>query len=155
MQSEGRVIFKIGWVQAVGRLLTVLSAFISLSALPAQAQTLTQTTNLNFGTAAQGSPAKTVAPGTAQNTENGSFRVEGPANQSFTIVIPTGSILMTTQGTGANTIEVSNFQAFPFPTSRTNSQGRRVIFVGATRAAIAPNQVAGTYTGTYTIEVLF
>jgi hypothetical protein len=121
----------------------------------AEAQTVTQTSALTFGTAAQGAPPKTVAPGTAQNPENGSFRIDGPANRSFTIVIPAGSIFLTASGTGLNSIEVSNFQAFPFPTSQTTAAGRRTIFIGATRAALATNQTAGNYSGSYTIEVIF
>jgi hypothetical protein len=119
------------------------------------AQTVTETSALNFGTAAQGAPAKLVAPGTSQNSENGSFRVQGQPNRAFTIVLPAGSIFLRASGGGVNTIEVSKFRSFPFPTSQTTSTGRRTIYIGATRSALAPNQTAGTYSGSYTIEILF
>jgi hypothetical protein len=62
---------------------------------------------------------------------------------------------MKTTGGGFNTIEVSNFRSFPFPTSQTTRFGRRTIYMGATRSALAANQTAGSYSGSYTIEILF
>lgn len=113
--------------------------------------------SLDFGTAVQGDAAKTVAAGATENAENGSFNVTGQANTAYTITLPAnGSVQMTTGGGGANeTIAVNNFTSFPSNTGMLSAGGSQTLLVGATRAALGAAQVAGSYTGTYTVTVVY
>lgn len=112
---------------------------------------------LDFGTAVQGDAAKTVAPGASENAENGSFNVTGQPSTAYTITLPSnGSVQMTTGGGGANeTIAVENFASFPANTGMLSAGGSQLLLVGAQRAALGASQVAGSYTGTYTVTVVY
>ena len=109
--------------------------------------------DLAFPQAAPGAAAATVAPGTAENANNGSFNVTGQANAAYTITLPT-TVNMTN---GANTIAVSTFVSFPAAGANglLSATGSQLLLVGATRAALAANQAVGTYTGTYTVDVVY
>jgi hypothetical protein len=109
--------------------------------------------DLVFPQASPGAAAATVAPGTAENGNNGSFNVTGQANTAYTITLPS-TINMTN---GANTIAVNTFVSFPAAGANglLNASGSQLLLVGATRAALAANQALGTYTGTYTVDVVY
>lgn len=121
--------------------------------------TITNVSDLDFGTAVQGDVAKTVAPGATENAENGSFTVSGQASTAYTITLPAnGVVTMTTGGGGANeTIAVTNFLSFPAAGANgmIGVGGTQLLLVGATRAALGASQVAGTYTGSYTVDVVY
>ena len=121
------------------------------------ATAITNTSDLDFGTAAQSDAQKTVAPGASENAENGSFAVTGQANTAYTITLPAdGTVTMTTGAGGANeTIAVDSFTSSPSGTGLLNGSGSQNLFVGATRAALGAAQVAGTYTATYTVTVVY
>lgn len=120
---------------------------------------ITNVSALDFGSAAQGDVAKTVAPGSSENADNGSFNVTGQANTAYTISLPAdGTVTLTTGGGGANeTIAVSSFTSTPAAGANglLNGSGAQVLFVGATRAALGAAQVAGNYTATYTVTVVY
>jgi hypothetical protein len=109
--------------------------------------------DLDFGTAAQGSAAKVVAPGAAENAENGSFNVTGTPSQTYTITLPSTVNL----SNGGNTIAVNTFVSFPAAGANgsLSATGSQLLLVGATRAAIPANQATGNYTGTYTVDVVY
>lgn len=116
--------------------------------------------DLDFGTAAQGDAAKTVAPGTAEDSFNGSFTVTGTASTAYTITLPADSVVtMTTAGGGTadKIIAVNSFTSFPAAGANglTDAGGSQLLLVGATRAALSATQVAGNYTGTYTVDVVY
>ncbi len=115
--------------------------------------------DLDFGTAPAGDALKTVAPGAAENAENGSFTVTGQASTAYTISLPAdGVVTMTTGGGGANeTIAVTSFLSSPAAGANglLSAGGTQNLFVGATRAALGAAQVAGTYTATYTVTVVY
>lgn len=123
------------------------------------ALSITNVSDLDFGTAAAGDVAKTVAPGTTEGTENGSFTVTGQANTAYTITLPAdGAVTMITGAGGANeTIAVTSFTSFPASGANglLDGTGNQTLLVGATRAALGAAQVAGTYTGTYTVTVVY
>ncbi|MGZ3770432.1 MAG: DUF4402 domain-containing protein [Bdellovibrio sp.] len=118
---------------------------------------ITNTSDLDFGSAPQGDAQKLVAPGSAENAENGSFAVTGQANTAYTITLPAdGTVVMTTAGGGANqTIAVNSFTSFPSGTGLLNATGNQSLFVGATRAALGSSQAPGSYTATYTVTVVY
>jgi hypothetical protein len=113
--------------------------------------------DLDFGTAIQGAVAKVVAPGAAENAENGSFTVSGQASTAYTVTLP-ASVTMTTGGGGANeTILVNTFTSFPAAGANgmIGVGGTQLLLVGATRDALGAAQVVGTYTGSYTVDVVY
>jgi hypothetical protein len=114
---------------------------------------ISNVSDLVFPQASPGAAAATVVPGTAENASNGSFNVTGQANTAYTITLPT-TINMTN---GANTIAVNTFVSFPAAGANglLSSTGSQLLLVGATRAALAANQALGTYTGTYSVDVVY
>ncbi|OGJ41341.1 MAG: hypothetical protein A2378_03080 [Candidatus Pacebacteria bacterium RIFOXYB1_FULL_44_10] len=113
--------------------------------------------NLSFGSAPQGSPALTIPPGTAETAQNASFKVTGTKNAAYTITLP-ASATMTTGAGGANrTITINSFQSFPAAGANgmIQNNGQQMIYVGATRAALAFSQVPGAYSGTFTVTVVY
>lgn len=118
---------------------------------------ITNVSDLDFGSAPQGDAQKTVAPGAAENAENGSFTVTGTPNAAYTITLPSnGSVIMQTGAGGANeTIAVNNFTSFPSGNGTLSAGGSQLLLVGATRAALGASQVVGNYTAAYTVTVVY
>ncbi len=122
------------------------------------ALTITNVSDLDFGTAAPSDVAKTVVPGTSETADNGSFTVAGQASTAYTITLPAAAITMTTGGGGANeTISVNSWASYPAAGANglLTGGGTQLLLVGATRAALGASQVAGTYTGSYTVTVVY
>lgn len=115
--------------------------------------------DLDFGSAAAGTVAKTVAAGAIENAENGSFIVSGQANTAYTILLPAnGVVVMTTAGGGLNKdIPVNSFTSLPAAGANglLNAGGTQLLLVGATRSALGASQVAGSYTSTYSVTVVY
>ncbi|MEK6705773.1 MAG: DUF4402 domain-containing protein [Bdellovibrionota bacterium] len=119
---------------------------------------ISKISDLNFGTAIQGSLPKTVPPGTTENSENASFTVTGEPNRDYAIHLPAnGSIKMVTSNGGSSDKEigVSNFHSFPLGTGMIGPGGTQNLFIGATRNVILRNQVPGDYAGSFTITVVY
>jgi spore coat protein U-like protein len=123
------------------------------------ALSIANVSDLNFGSAPAGDVAKTVAPGASEDATNGSFTVTGQASTAYTITLPVdGVVTMITAGGGVDkTIAVDSFLSFPAAGANglLSSTGSQSLFVGATRAALGATQVAGAYTGTYTVTVVY
>ena len=136
-------------VSATGTATQVVVAAISI----------TNVSDLNFGTAVQGAVAKTVAPGAAENAENGSFTVSGQASTAYTITLPAnGVVTMITGGGGANqTVAVNTFLSSPAAgaSGMIGAGGTQLLLVGATRAALGAAQIPGSYSGSYTVDVVY
>lgn len=117
---------------------------------------INSTSDLNFGTAAQGATSKTVPAGTSETAENASFAVSGDNSVSYTITLPS-SISMRTSGANNPTrnITVSSFTSYPVGTGLLDGSGSQNLYVGATRAAILSNQVTGSYSGSFSITVVY
>lgn len=140
-------------------ILAFLSGVISLNVAVAAPIGITYVSDIDFGSKlVANDPAGTVAPGTAENATNGSFQVTGDANRAYTITLP-GTATMATPGgaTARYRIALSTFRSFPAAGANglLNAAGQQLLFVGATRAAIRGNQVAGPYNGTYTVTVVY
>ena len=120
---------------------------------------ISQVSDLDFGSAAPGDAAKTVAPGAAENAENASFLVTGEASTAYTITLPADStVVMQTGAGGANeTIGVDSFTSNPAAGANglLDGSGQQDLFVGATRDALGASQVAGAYTATFTVDVVY
>ncbi len=113
--------------------------------------------DMDFGISPQGDGSKVVSAGTTETATNASFRVTGDNNSAYSIVLPSSPITMTTNGNGIKTIGVSNFLSFPTPSTggQLNGAGEQMIYVGATRDALNPAQKAGSYSGTFSVTVVY
>lgn len=113
--------------------------------------------DLNFGEAPQGDPAKTVIPAQFENSENASFEVEGERGVSFSIILPSdNTIKMTVDGGGLNReIAVNKFTSYPHGQVTIGLLGEEHIYVGATRNKLSSSQKPGKYVGTFTVTVVY
>ncbi len=121
---------------------------------------ITQVSDLDFGTAVQGDAAKTVAPGAADNAENASFDVTGEPGLAYTITLPSNGTIVMTTGTGASAneqIAVDSFVSSPAAGANglLDGTGNQLLLVGATRAALLATQVPGSYSDTFTVDVVY
>lgn len=112
---------------------------------------------LDFGTAEQGAPAKSVA---ATDPEAATFTVTSQAGTAYSITLPaSGTVKMTksggTAGVATQEIEVSSFDSIPSSNSSIPVGGSEILKVGATRAALLANQETGTYEGSFTVSVVY
>lgn len=76
------------------------------------------------------------------------FKVTGGANLTYGLTLPAS----TTMTSGANSLNISSFAAFSSGT--LNASGEDFFSVGAS-LAVPSNAVAGAYTGTYTVTVVY
>lgn len=121
---------------------------------------IVKVSDLEFGSAAQGDASKTVAPGSSENSENASFTVTGQPSTAYTITLPVdGTVKMITAGGGTSDTEinVNSFASTPAAGANglLNGSGTETLFAGATRAALSATQVTGTYTGAFTVTVVY
>lgn len=123
------------------------------------ALSITQVSDLVFNDAEAGALAEVIAPGVAEDANNASFAIAGEASTAYSITLPgDGTVIMTTGGGGANeTIAVDSFVSFPAAGANglLDGGGNQNLFVGATRAALGAGQVAGAYTDTFTVTVVY
>ncbi len=135
----------------------VLCCLISQNHANSQALSISQNSDLIFGSAPQGDGPKVVPPGTTETSENASFDVKGKKNTTYVITLPSTAINMTT-GSGSTAqqrISVSNFTSNPASNGLLNNQGRQFLYIGATRAALLFNQTVGSYSGSFQIIVVY
>lgn len=115
--------------------------------------TITQVSDLDFGTAFLGDPAKVVDRGTTETAENASFLVTGDPGATFNITRPTR--IWITHAPSGDRIRVRRFRSRPNRRGRIRNNGERLVFVGATRNAIPANISTGFYSGTFTFTVVY
>ncbi len=122
----------------------------------AKPERITLISSLYFENEAQGSMAEVVPPGSSENPNNASFYITGRNFKTFSIMLP-ASITMTTGtgGTSEKKIIVNSFQSNPSTTGVFSSNGEAYLYVGATRSALLTNQAAGSYTGVFTVTIIF
>jgi len=116
--------------------------------------------DLDFGTAAQGDAAKTVAPGTSEDAENASFKISGQANKAYSITLPADDVVvMETNGGGVpeRQIPVNDFASYPAAGANglLDASGEQTLYVGAARNAILATQESGSYADTFTVTVVY
>ncbi|MDP3842488.1 MAG: DUF4402 domain-containing protein [Oxalobacteraceae bacterium] len=125
--------------------------------------------NLRFGSFSTSAAAQTVAidtagartltgalgVGTGQNAFGAaSFAVTGDSTLTYAITLPTTSTISTDDAVGVTkNMTVSSFVSNPSGTG-TLTAGAQTLLVGATVTTVA-SQVAGAYTGTFTVTVAY
>ncbi len=132
-----------------------LFVFLSGSQSHSKAIAIRRDSNLNFGSAVAGDPAKVVSPGVTENAENASFRITGDKNRAFTIILPGSMTMSRTKSKVTDTIIVANFTSHPSLVGNLGSSGVVNMFVGATRSALRLNQLAGSYSGSFSVTVVY
>jgi len=138
----------------------------------ASAMTLSETSGLNFGffsyaAAGDNRVVDAVDPAAATKTDSagitdtnggvgfaaGVFAVGGSNNLQYAVTLPAAAVTIT-DPVSTNTLSVSAFthscNAFPTCTLVTGSD---TLYVGATVTVPLGTEVAGTYSGTYTVSV--
>ncbi len=118
----------------------------NIEAVVNQNFTFTETQALNFGSNVQGDVAKTVG---VADAGRGVIQVTADPVRPYTITPP--NTPSTLNGSTGGTLTVDQFVADP--TGQVT--GNQTINVGATLSAIASDQPAGTYTGTYVITLQY
>jgi hypothetical protein len=111
---------------------------------------------LNFGILVPGDSGATIPPGTSESPQNASVQVNGDPNTAYTIIFPQSSITLTTGAAGlTERFDASSFLSFPAAGSNglLNGFGQQIIYIGASRDALLPNQSPGPYSGTFDITV--
>lgn len=121
---------------------------------------IAQVSDLDFGSAVQGDAASTVAPGAAENASNASFNVTGEPGFAYTITLPADGVVVMTTGAGVaanEQIAVNSFLSNPAAGANglLSAGGAQTLFVGATRAALLATQVTGSYSDTFTVDVVY
>jgi len=119
---------------------------------------LTNVSALSFGESIQGDGTKTVSAGSSENNTNASFNVVGTANTAYSILLPTdGTIKLITAGGGINKeISINSFTSYPAAgaNGQLNGSGEQTIFIGATRGAVSIIQTPGSYSTSFTVDVI-
>lgn len=113
--------------------------------------------DLNFGEASPGEGPKLVHAGFMETDENASFEVSGEQFRFFQIVLPDdNSVKMTKERGGPNKeIGITKFHSFPNKLGYLDQSGKAMVYVGAHRQGISPNQESGEYSGQFQITVVY
>ena len=121
---------------------------------------ISKTSDLNFGAATPGSASLSITPGNSESRQNATFLVTGEPNRSYSITLPADGVVSIATGTGegpAQHINISGFQSVPAPGSNglMDGDGKQVLSIGATRAALTVQQAVGNYSGSFTVTVVY
>ncbi len=93
-----------------------------------------------------------IKPG---NEKSAYFKVSGEPHSAFQINLPSEVTLTTQDGLLPNQkIKITNIMASE-KIGQLNSSGKQIIYVGASRASLQPDQQIGNYEGTFTLELIY
>lgn len=155
------------WISFISAILTAGSVqaapYFSDSASAYAKQTIvhrlqiTKVSDLDFGEASPGDGPKTILPGTTETRENASFEVIGEPQRCFQIILPQkNSVKMVNSGGGVGReIMIQEFSSYPSRTGTLGSNGKSMVYVGATREAISSRQKTGDYLGQFYVTVVY
>lgn len=138
------------------RYLTLLLILCAWQASAAEISVLA-VSSLNFGEAPQGDSSKSVSPGSSETASNASFSVSGSPGTAYTIGLPIEAEMITGSGGAYQSIRISSFKSNPGEGANgyLDSNGSQTLYVGATRDPISSAQVAGQYSGSFMITVIY
>ena len=110
---------------------------------------------IEFGTVTAGTTV-TVAPGDNPSSDGAQFRVSGERRAAYIIILPTQAQMNHTVFGETHYIPINSFTSNPAEgaNGQLTNNGRQNLYVGAT--AIVPYSIpAGTYAGSFTVEVVY
>lgn len=115
---------------------------------------ISKASDLVIGQVIQGDSARVIPCGTTETANNASFNVTGTANTVYTVTLPTTASL---KKTGATDLTLSSFVSYPAEGSNglLNGSGKQTLYVGATLGSIPLSQTPGSYSGSFTINVIY
>lgn len=117
---------------------------------------LTKLKDMSFPDAFAGDPSQSIS---VDSSRSARFQLRGEPNSLFTVSIPGASrVKLTLPGGGISpqrSLTLSNFVSSPFPTGKLDSDGVAFLSVGATQSSVLQNQVAGNYSGAFTVRVTY
>ena len=118
---------------------------------------ISKISDLNFGEASPGDGPKTIFASGVETRENASFEVQGEPLRSFQIVLPGKNSVKMVNGSGSanREIVIQDFNSSPSNGGSLDFNGKKIVFVGATRPAISPNQKVGDYIGQFYVTVVY
>lgn len=112
--------------------------------------------DLDFGVGVQGDPSLSIDP--ANGSGHAGMDVAGQPNRTVTITLP-GNNLKMRNGRGGSAdkeIPLSNFRTnLAGSTFQLDGNGNGKLWIGATRAALRPNQYPGSYSTTFTVTIAY
>lgn len=112
--------------------------------------------DLLFSEASGGAAAETVAADTVETAQNASFTVTGEPSRAVTVTLPAdGTVIMTTGGGGTTESQIPVNQFTSNSLAAIDPSGTSNLFVGATRSALAANQVSGDYQADFIVDVVY
>lgn len=113
---------------------------------------ITKISDMDFGVGFLGDPSKRIANVNSETAENASFLVTGERRTTFTTTLP--NFIFMTHSSSGDRIRVRRFRSRP-RNGRIRNTGERMIFVSATRNAIGTGISTGSYSGTFTVDVVY
>lgn len=132
----------------------LLSLFLNLNSWGAPIK-VSSRSSLAFPIGAPGDSPFIIPPGTSENSTNASFRVTGNANQAFTIALPFSATMNYKRSNITDSILIHSFSSYPQNSGVLDNNGLSYIFVGATRDSLRMNQTAGSYSGNFSLTVVY
>jgi hypothetical protein len=132
--------------------------FLYLSVAYSKGIKVTTVSSLNFGVGAPGDSSKVVVAGTTESASNGSFTVTGDPNTAYTIILPTKATMQIKNSNSPDSsIEISGFNSYPVAGANglLGSFGSQSLYLGATRAGLRSSQRAGSYSGSFSLTVVY
>lgn len=134
-----------------------ISTTASVTASVIAALAITKTQDLDYGEGIQGDAAKVVAPNDGTSAR---FAVAGEPSRTYTVTLPADGVVTLTTGDGSGAdkqIALTSFASNPAAGANgsLDNTGAEVLKVGATRAALSATQVTGSYTGSFTVTVVY
>lgn len=113
--------------------------------------------DLDFGVVYLGSEAQQIAP---EESSAAAFQISGQTNTQYSIILPMDDSVVMTTDDGSDDfkkIPLNNFSSSPQqgPNGFLGGNGQQVLKVGATRSAITDNHHTGSYSATFTVEVVY
>lgn len=108
---------------------------------------------LNFQNASPGAEDSSVEPGDPNSAQ---FVVRGEPNTAFQIHLPEETVMIAEQGLQDNQkIRVHSFTSYPAQHGNLSATGEQILYVGATRSALRADQAEGSYSGLYSIDIIY
>ncbi len=109
--------------------------------------------DLEFGTIVTGDGPTLIIPSTSDTPQNALFLISGDKNMAYTIILPASMTI----SNGVTTLTVNNFQSYPAEGANglIGASGKQDLLVGATLELVPISATSGSYSGSFSVEVVY